>query len=154
MKLRNSVKGIIIRNKEILFNKMYANKSNEEFYVLPGGGQIEGETFIETLKRECMEELGAEVVVKDLILIREYIGKNHEFSEEHKDIHQIGYMFNCDLLSEVDKTKISQYDYQQIGHTWIKISELEKWNVYPQVLKKVFDINGNIIKPIYLGDVN
>jgi len=64
--LRNSVKAIIIEKNKILFIQQKAPDTGEVFYVLPGGGQNGGETFIDTIKRECLEELGADVSVGEL----------------------------------------------------------------------------------------
>lgn len=90
--LRNSVKAIIINENKILFIKQKSRDSGVIFYILPGGGQDGGETFIDTIKRECKEEIGAKVTVEEIALIREYIGKNHEFSHKHANTHQIEYM--------------------------------------------------------------
>lgn len=78
MNIRNSVKAIIIKDNKILTMK---GKDDDGFYyLLPGGGQNHGETMVEALKRECLEEIGCNVEVLHLQIIREYIGKNHEFS--------------------------------------------------------------------------
>ena len=61
--IRNSAKAIIIRNGQILCTK---NRDLlEEFYLLPGGGQNHGEPLYETLKRECLEEIGAKIQVHE-----------------------------------------------------------------------------------------
>ncbi len=76
--IRNSAKAIIIHQGKLLLTK---NKDNDGFfYLFPGGGQEHGEVLKETLKRECIEELGVQVEVQDLVYVREYIGKNHEFA--------------------------------------------------------------------------
>ncbi|WP_460011961.1 NUDIX domain-containing protein [Lysinibacillus sp. CTST325] len=54
-------------------------------------GQEHGETFHTTLKRECIEEIGLNIDIKELLHIREYIGKNHEYAEFDFDVHQIEY---------------------------------------------------------------
>jgi ADP-ribose pyrophosphatase YjhB (NUDIX family) len=153
-RLRNSVKAVIIEDGKILFNKMNSKSNGEEFFILPGGGQNPGETFVKTIKRECLEELGAEVEVSKLILVREYIGKNHEFAEKDSDIHQIEYMFRCNLSTNVNLNKAVEFDYQQVGHQWIELKELSIWNVYPKILKEVFDEEGSVLTDVYLGDSN
>lgn len=60
------------------------------FFVLVEG-QEHGETFHTTLKRECIEEIGLNIDIKELLHIREYIGKNHEYAEFDFDVHQIEY---------------------------------------------------------------
>jgi 8-oxo-dGTP pyrophosphatase MutT (NUDIX family) len=152
--LRNSVKAIIIENNEILFMQQKAKDSGEIYYILPGGGQSGGETFADALKRECIEELGVEIDVGEIGLIREYIGKNHEFSHKHSYIHQIEYMFFCSLKTPIEMSKATHIDPEQTGYEWINFSEFKNKNVYPKVLKSVFNDKGMIITPIYLGDVN
>jgi ADP-ribose pyrophosphatase YjhB (NUDIX family)/ribosomal protein S18 acetylase RimI-like enzyme len=152
--LRNSVKAIIIEENKILFIQQKAPDTGEVFYVLPGGGQNGGETFVDTVKRECSEELGVSVSVGKLGLIREYIGKNHEFSNEHANVHQIEYMFFCSLTTPIEISKATHTDLMQIGYEWIDFFELKNKNIYPKALKSAFDNNGNLTTPIYLGDIN
>jgi 8-oxo-dGTP diphosphatase len=76
MNIRNFVKALIVQEGKLLVTKN--NDEEGEFYLCPGGGQEHGETFHETLQRECMEEIGQEVEIGELLFIREYIGKSHE----------------------------------------------------------------------------
>ena len=152
--LRNSVKAIIIKNNKMLFVKNRAKESGEIYYILPGGGQNGGETFVDAVKRECNEELGAEIEVGELQLVREYIGKNHEFAYKSADFHQIEYMFSCRLKTSVDMSKTTCVDPDQTGFEWIKLAEMKEKNIHPKILKSVFDNKGAIAGPVYLGDVN
>ena len=36
------------------------------YFILPGGGQEHGENLHETLKRECIEEIGEEIEIDDM----------------------------------------------------------------------------------------
>jgi len=153
--IRNSVKAIIIKNDEILLIKLKNSKGI--FYLLPGGGQEPEETFIETLKRECKEELGgtAEITIKDLLLIREYIGKNHEFAKYDMDVHQIEFMFECEINDDYTPSIGNIPDKMQLGSEWLKISELENHKIYPSVLKDIIKkIHVGEKTKIYLGDIN
>ena len=152
--IRNSVKAIIIQDDQLLVIK----KEDHEgvYYILPGGGQEHQETFHQTLKRECIEEIGREVEIGDVLLIREYIGKNHEHAEFDVNTHQIEYMFLCTLQGE--KTKIQNGinpDDGQIGVEWLSIRELLTYRLYPQHMRQylIEYHEGNSI-PTYLGDVN
>jgi ADP-ribose pyrophosphatase YjhB (NUDIX family) len=150
--IRNSAKAIIIKEGKILLTK---NKDNNgEFYLLPGGGQEHGETLIEALKRECLEEISAEVKVGELKLVREYIGGNHEFAEWDSDFHQVEFMFKCDLVSE-EKLEIGYVpDEWQIGLEWIALEELDKFRIYPSELLKYLGKSEGLNNTCYLGDVN
>jgi 8-oxo-dGTP diphosphatase len=73
MSIRNSAKAIIISSNKVLLTK---NQDDDGiFYLLPGGGQEHGETIHKALIRECVEEIGEQVEIGELLHIREYIGK-------------------------------------------------------------------------------
>ena len=152
--LRNSVKAIIKENNKMLFVKQMAKDSGEVFYILPGGGQDGGETFIDTIKRECFEELGIDIDVGDIELIREYIGKNHEFSHKHANVHQIEYMFSCFLKTPVDMSKATHTDLEQTGYKWIDFADFKNENIYPKILRTVYNNDGERMTNIYIGDIN
>ena len=84
-KKRNSCKTIVVREGRVLFT---VNRDDEgEFLMLPGGGQRFGETLEAAAGRETLEETGVRVHVRDLVLVREYIGANHEFAAPHAHFH-------------------------------------------------------------------
>jgi len=149
--IRNSAKALIIQDAKLLCTK------NEDqfgtFYLLPGGGQEAGETIHEALKRECIEEISAEVDIGKLKFIREYIGKNHEFKEWDSDIHQVEFIFLCTLTpgSEIRNGIIP--DSMQTGVEWLEISKLSSYRLYPKTLSTLLTANG-LSDKIYLGDVN
>jgi len=146
--VRNSIKAIIIRNNHLLC----VRKMDEQgaYYLLPGGGQKKNETFVEALQRECLEELGASVRVGRLRYIREYIGKNHEFSQED-DGHQVEFMFECELLTEPDLQQATHPDDGQTGIVWVDLAERQKYRVYPKVLTERLV---QAYPELYWGDVN
>jgi len=149
--IRNSSKAVIIQNQQMLLTK---NKDDLGFfYLFPGGGQEIGETLIEAVYRECLEEIGAEITVKDLIHIREYIGKNHEFAEWDSDIHQVEFYFLCHLKdSNSSLTNGSNPDSNQVAVEWIGLKKIDEIRVYPKALGNI--IKNNIKSNIYIGDVN
>ncbi|WP_374056885.1 NUDIX domain-containing protein [Rossellomorea sp. FM04394] len=151
MPIRNSAKAIIMKGDKILLTK---NKDeNEFFYLFPGGGQEKGETLHEALKRECIEEIGSDVEIGELLHIREYIGKNHEYASFDYDIHQMEFYFKCTLIDAEDKDSIpTNPDSHQVGVEWIDINELVQYRFYP---KRIIDyIINNQITLVYLGDIN
>lgn len=150
--IRNSAKAIIIQDGKLLCTK---NKDQLGiFYLLPGGGQEPFETITEALKRECKEEISADVIVKDVLFIRDYIGKHHEFSEWDSNIHQIEYMFECELCENTEIHNGEIPDSMQIGVEWLDIKELSNCRIYPSILKESINENRTLNKRIYLGDIN
>ncbi|WP_090832461.1 NUDIX domain-containing protein [Bacillus sp. cl95] len=152
--IRNSAKAIIINGNNILLTK---NQDDEGyFYLCPGGGQEHGETFHSTLNRECLEEIGYQVEVGELLHIREYIGKNHEYSASDLGVHQIEYYFLCTLKNELDDpAEPSNPDNLQIGIEWVSIKDLMEFRLYPKHLREYIIKYSNQEKsPVYLGDIN
>ena len=150
--LRNSAKAIIIRD-----GRLFAIRNVDpegDWYILPGGGQRFGETLGEALKRECLEEAGAPVSVGRLLLVREYIGRNHEFSDHDGEAHQVEFMFECEIVGEYSPKDGHLPDQHQTGVTWLPIGELEKHRLYPKVLTGILKHGFPSPTPLYLGDVN
>ena len=148
--LRNSAKAIIIQDGKLLCTKNHDQWG--DFYLLPGGGQEPFETLQEALRRECREEITAEIEIGDLRYIREYIGRNHEFAEWDGDLHQIEFMFECVLRPGAALRTGSVPDSYQTGVAWLPLAELSQARIYPQVLKKLIMEDGALLGPVYLGD--
>lgn len=101
-------------------------------YILPGDGQEFGETLVDAVKRECLEELGAEVQVENLVAVREFISRNHSSNPNEDNIHVMNIIFTCTLLTEPSLT--ARGDVGKIGVCWIPLAELENHNSYPRFL--------------------
>ena len=152
MNIRNSAKAIIIRDGYLLTIKKQQN--NDTYYVIPGGGQEHGENLHEAVIRECKEELGADVEVGELLFVREYIGKNHQFAEIHALAHQTEFMFLCKTKQQAFQEG-TNLDEHQIGTEWLPIRELLNYNLYPQVLRsQISTFYEGKSQTVYLGDVN
>lgn len=152
--IRNSVKALIIKNNKILLVKCKDHMGT--FYLLPGGGQEKGETFTDALRREAKEEIGTDVIIHDIVFVREYIGKNHEFKdfEFDRNLHQVEYMFLCEVPENYVPAIGNHPDNMQQGTEWIDIKEMDKYRVYPSKLKEeLYNLN-NPNRHIYWGDVS
>lgn len=152
--IRNSAKALIIEEGKLLAVELKPLEDGKRFFILPGGGQEPGETFEEAVKRECLEEVGADIEVGPLTLVREYIGKNHEFAYRDPDVHQIEYMFKCKLLNPVGTHEIHNPDTYQVGISWIPLEEIKNTNLFPKVLREIVTESGIESNKVYLGDVN
>jgi 8-oxo-dGTP diphosphatase len=154
MSIRNSAKAIIISSNKVLLTK---NQDDDGiFYLFPGGGQEHGETIHKALIRECVEEIGEQVEIGELLHIREYIGKNHERSAFDFDVHQVEYYFVCKIVSgESNDEAPTNPDSHQVGVAWLHIESLQEYRIYPkELVKYILSYFNNEKSPIYLGDVN
>jgi len=150
--IRTAARALIIHEGKLLAIKM--RDQSGIFYILPGGGQRHGETLNQSLRRECLEEIGTEVEVGELLYVREYIGKNHEFCHAHKAFHQLETVFRCSLPTPQGIGPGSEHDKKQVGVEWIPIEDLANRRFLPDAIKSFF-CNGNFQPGAhYLGDVN
>lgn len=149
--IRNSAKAIIIENGKVLLTKN--TDTSGYFYLFPGGGQEPGEELRESVIRECIEEIGKEINVGQLVYVRGYIGKNHEFAEWDYDLHQVEFYFKCALKSNDGLIGNGDNpDSNQVAVEWVNLDKLDTIRLYPKTLAK--KIKDNLLTPIYLGDVN
>ncbi|MED4695131.1 NUDIX domain-containing protein [Peribacillus frigoritolerans] len=139
-------------------NKILLTKNQDDegyFYLFPGGGQEHGETIHNALLRECMEEVGEEVEIGELLHIREYIGKNHVLSSFDFHVHQVEYYFVCNLIKEKNNKAPTNPDSHQVGVEWIHINDLLQYRIYPKELRKhIIQYVNHQRSPVYLGDSN
>ena len=150
--IRSAARAIIIQNNSVLLVQM--KNDDGEFFILPGGGQLHGETLIQALERECMEELGINISVGRLIYTREYIGKNHQFDLRHNNFHQIEHVFASEILNDTQLGNGHKTDKKQIGYRWIKLNKLSEYKVLPSPIKSLLQTDDLTITNSYLGDVN
>jgi hypothetical protein len=54
----------------------------------------------------------------------------------------------------VNLNKATKFDRVQIGIAWLDLKNLKDYNIYPKKIKECIDVKGNIISPLYMGEVN
>ncbi|WP_339304506.1 NUDIX domain-containing protein [Paenibacillus sp. FSL R5-0519] len=149
--IRNSAKAVIVQDGRLLVIRLEDQYGTA--YVFPGGGQEKGEELKDAVARECLEEIGQAVNVGELLHIREYIGKNHEFAEWDADIHQVEFYFACSLINpEATNFEGSNPDDHQVAVEWIALEELSQVRLYPKTIGELLLQSGS--SSIYLGDLN
>lgn len=151
-KLRNSVKAIIIEDGKLLV--LRKKNGNGAYTVLPGGGQKFRETLHQTLKREVFEEISAKVKIGKLLHIREYFSEKHGFALEDLKIHQVEFIFKCDLVDPYHPKTGHFPDPHQKEVVWVKLDQLDEANFYPVALRKILIDLKKDDSPVYLGECN
>lgn len=149
---RYSMKAIIIKDGKILVES--CDYGRGRFAKLPGGGHKWGETMEQALKRECREELCLDIIPRRLVLVRDYIAKNHDTDIDDDNFHQAELMFECDVMdfSGMGCGIEPDSDDQQI--MWIALDELESVNFMPRAIIPHLKNIANIKETIVMGDVN
>ncbi|MGU3470047.1 NUDIX domain-containing protein [Paenibacillus sp. D51F] len=150
--IRNSVIAILIQDGRILLTRN--QDAQGVFHLFPGGGQEHGEELKDAVVRECLEEIGQKVIPGDLLHIREYIGRNHEFSEWDSEIHQVEFYFQCSFPPGFDGSfaAASNPDELQIGVEWVDLDRLHELRIYPRSL--VESLQTGFPGLCYRGDTN
>ncbi len=149
---KHSVKAIIIKDGQLL--TVSVDYGRGRYCKLPGGGQEWGETMQETIIRECKEELNLQVKPLRLVMVRDYIAKNHNQPYDLDCFHLAELMFECAVADFSTLTNGSEPDSSEQRIKWIDLNELENSDFYPKAIIPYLKRLNNIKETIVLGDVN
>ena len=135
--IRPIVLGVITKDNKILVNEGYDEVKNQKFYRCLGGGIEFQETSIAALKREFLEEIGKEIIIKDFLGLTENI-----FTFNGQPGHEIVLLYSADFKpSDYQNEYIMIEDDEEPQKAfWISIDEFKKGNsiIYPtEVLKYI-----------------
>ncbi len=140
--IRNSAKALIIKEGKMLAIKI--RDKEEEWYIMPGGGQETEELLAEAVCREVAEEVGIKVAAKELAFVIE--GAHGE------DFHRVDFVFLCEYLGEVPEAA-SHKDTNQVGYDWLDIQTLNQSKLYPSKLRRqIMNLYEGKPFQVYLGN--
>lgn len=125
------VYGSIIKNGKILLIKK-ARGPYTGLYDLPGGSQEKGESYIETLRREIMEETGCKVVRAGNERFKSIIFSDFTIASGEKGVLQHEAILYDVEIKGKPKTKGDGLDSN--GAVWLDIKDLTAENSTPYVL--------------------
>jgi 8-oxo-dGTP diphosphatase len=141
-KIRNSAKALIIKDGKMLASKI--NDNGNIFYIMPGGGQDTEELLLDTVERECAEEIGIVVEPKSLLFVIEGL--------HGEAFHRVDLVFLCDYIGEIKNAEING-DKNQIGFEWLSIENLMNEPLYPSKLRsQIIRHLNNEKTDVYLGN--
>lgn len=110
-----SVRGIIIHQGKLLLvrlnNYKGALKHETPYWCLPGGGLEGGETLVDGMIREMMEETGITPVVGNLLYIQQFVAGSKEYLEFFFHIANSNDYLDVDL----SKSTHGQKEIAEIG---------------------------------------
>lgn len=147
--IRNTVRAVIIRDDSILLQKKQ-KAEGQIYFTLPGGAQEPKEALLLALQRECIEEIGTEVIVEELIHLADYF-KSKALPFPHLQ-HQLEILFRCQVPPQYQAINGCKPDKHQISVEWIQLNTLQEINLSPSFLTNNLDIFSYSSPPIYLGD--
>lgn len=125
--------GLAIKNGKVLVSEGYDKIKNQTFYRCLGGGIEFLEKSDEALKREFKEEIGADIITKDLLDIAENI-----FTYEGKDAHELIFIYSVDIKDSDYKEEYNIIDETNSVAKWIDINDFKskKYILYPEKVLK------------------
>ena len=140
--IRNSAKALIIRDGKMAAIKV--RDSEAEWYIMPGGGQESEETLSEAVCREVAEELGIEVICKELLFVVEGV--------HGESFHRVDLVFGCEYVGEIPNA-VRHTDTNQVGVEWLDISSLILQPLYPSRLRRqIMNVYEGKPHRVYLGN--
>lgn len=111
------MKGVILRGNKLLLN----HSSNIGHYDFPGGGLHQGETHIQGLYREILEECGMSVahMGPEIGAVIEY---DFPLESDYEVFKMTSHYYHCEVQEEVVPQKLEDYE-QEFGLTpvWIDV---------------------------------
>lgn len=125
--MRIRVAGIALFDSSILFAKHVKKKG--VYWLLPGGGVKAGETLEEALKRELMEELGAEATVLELLFVVEV--------NSHRGYHMVQPTFKV-VINNPYNLKVGS-DGRVAGYDLFDLSVINQITIYPDIKAELMD---------------
>ncbi len=133
---------VLLENNHVLVMKY---QYGEQFiYNLPGGNPDPGELLSETISRECMEELGIDVEVGQMLLMGQVSG-----TENRDDVLHI--IFEGELIGGIPELQVGETNAQEV--LWLPINQLSQVTMYPNIGMELTDLLITQQKGKYVGAI-
>jgi len=146
--IRNAVRAVILDGDRILLQqKCYEDGTRR--VALPGGGQEVQETLAEALRRECLEEIGAEVRVGELVHLADWFKPRP--TEPPTTRHLVEFLFRCELPAGYQPHNGHHPDRHQVGVAWVPLASLDDTLLVPPGLATVLRGIAAGVGPIHPG---
>lgn len=138
LKFKYRVSGIIVNNGRVLVNKYGENK-----FCLPGGYVEVGESSLEAIRREILEEV--QIHLNDI----DYMGIIENFFTNYKGVntHGLDFYYRANVSDEdikkIDMNYVENDKDGMVQHhfSWLSIRNLNEYDIVPNKLIKIIQNN-------------
>ena len=149
--IRNAARALILQENNILLLRKAGYQEGERF-ALPGGGQDPGETLEQALNRECLEEIGTRVVIRDLVYVADYYKPRDTYPRSTR--HLVEFLFACTVPDDYAPVNGHHPDKHQVEVVWARLDELGKMPLYPRSLAPYLADSRESAGTVYLGTID
>ena len=135
--MHTSVRGIIEYEGKIILihrKKQQEDGSIRDYYVVPGGKKEDGESDLDTVKREVLEEVGIIVEPKEIIL--EY---NSKFNDSIQKFYKCEYLKGIIGTGKGPEYTTDEYE-GYIKAELIEKDKIGQINLVPKEIQKILKI--------------
>ena len=147
--IRNAARALIRRNGNILLLRKHDEFRGERF-ALPGGAQEPGETLRQALDRECREEIGTSVAIRDLLHVADYFKRRA--TEPPSTRQLVEFLFACDVPADYQARNGHRPDKHQVDVVWTLLEILPDLPLLPRSLASRLAAPADA--PVYLGTLH
>ena len=148
--IRNAARALIVReNRVLLLRKGYDGQG--ERFALPGGAQDLGETLGQALNRECLEEIGTTVQIRDLLHVADHF-KSRD-TDPPSTRHLVEFLFDCTVPDAYTPRSGHHPDRHQMEVVWAELNDLQTMPLFPRSLTPYLTNYGRRKEAVYLGPI-
>ena len=135
MRVRSTVKAVILNDGKILMNKCN-DEIYGDYYALPGGGQNPNEPLEDAIVREIHEETGYSIRPVRLNAVFESIRTDEFYVNLYPNLtHKLILIFRCELDGTAQHAP-TEMDIHQTGLEWIPIDRLGEYHIAPDLISR------------------
>ncbi|MBG9813824.1 NUDIX hydrolase [Bacillus endophyticus] len=124
---------LIIENEAVLLVEFHDEHGLH--YNLPGGGVEQGESLLQTVKREAREEASVDIEVGEVAFLYEYAP--HLNYDKYGSVHSLTTIFDCSLREGENPKVPEERDQNQTGVKWVLLDELHTIVLYPNLREEI-----------------
>lgn len=149
--IRNAVRALVIQDEKLLLLHKRGEDGRDR-YALPGGAQEPGETLQQSLKRECLEEIGSEVIIRDLLHVADYFKPRS--TQPPSTRQQVEFLFLCEVPVDYRPRNGHHPDKHQVSVEWAPLSRLRDLPLLPISLAELLGRVGKDARDTYQGTLS